>query len=95
MRGVDQWCQDEAGPYQAIPQTGEDWHLQGYPRRLPHEYAREGTAKLLALFRPATGQVRATSVLSAPNAVLHPWLKEELTQVLNPIVLREMGMGRS
>src|SRR5260221_2057889 len=92
--GVELWCQDEAGPYQAIPQPGEDWHLQGYPRRLPHEYARGGTAKLLTLFRPATGEVRAKGVLSAPNAVLHPWLKEELTQILQPILRRESEVGR-
>jgi transposase len=92
--GIELWCQDEAGPYQAIPQPGEDWHLQEYPRRLPHEYARGGTAKLLTLFRPATGQIQATGVLSAPNAVLHPWLKEELTQILKPILQREAEMGR-
>ncbi len=56
-----------AGPYQAIPQPGENWHQQGYPHRQPHEYARGGTAKLLTLFRPATGEVRATGVLSAPG----------------------------
>ncbi len=43
---------------------------------------RGGTAKLLTLFRPATGEVRAQGVLSAPNAVLHPWLKDHLSQVL-------------
>lgn len=91
--GVEVWCQDEAGPYQAIPQPGEDWHLQGYPRLLPHEYARGGTAKLLTLFRPATGKVRAKGVLTAPNAVLHPWLKEELTQILEPILRRESELG--
>ncbi len=48
----------------------------------PHEYIRGGTAKLLTLFRPATGEVRAKGVSSAPNAVLHPWLKHELLQVL-------------
>jgi len=50
--------------------------------RQPHEYVRGGTAKLLTLFRPATGEVRAKGVTSAPNALLHPWLKGELTQVL-------------
>lgn len=94
LAGVELWCQDEAGPYQAIPQHGEDWHMQGYSRQLPHEYARGGTAKLLTLFRPATGQVRATGVLAAPNAVLHPWLKEELTQIVKPILQREAEMGR-
>lgn len=94
LAGVQLWCQDEAGPYQAIPQPGEDWHLQGYPRLLPHEYARGGTAKLLTLFRPATGEVRAKGVLTAPNAVLHPWLKEELTQILKPILKQEAELGR-
>ena len=51
----------------------------------PHEYARGGTAKLLTLFRPATGEVRATGVLSAPNAVLHPWLQEELQAILDAL----------
>ena len=36
----------------------------------------------LTLFRPATGEVRAKGVASAPNAVLHPWLKHELLQLL-------------
>ncbi len=54
------------------------------PRPLgqPHEYIRGGTAKLLTLFRPATGQVRAKGVTNAPNLVLHPWLQKELLQVL-------------
>jgi transposase len=83
--GVELWNEDEAGPYQAIPQPGEDWHPEGKPRLLPHEYQRGGTAKLLTLFRPATGLVRAKGVLSAPNAVLHPWLKEPGLQELAQI----------
>lgn len=43
---------------------------------------RNGTAKLLTLFRPATGEVRACGVCSSTNAILHPWLKTELKQVL-------------
>jgi hypothetical protein len=54
----------------------------GQPVRQPHEYIRGGTAKLLTLFRPATGQVRAKGVTQATNAVLHPWLQAELTAVL-------------
>jgi hypothetical protein len=80
--GVPVWCQDEAGPYQAIPQPGASWRPMGCPVHQPHEYVRGGTAKLLTLFRPATGAVRATGVTRATNAVLHPWLQEELTQVL-------------
>src|SRR5437764_525512 len=80
--GVPVWCQDEAGPYQAIPQAGVGRAPVGEPARLPHEYVRGGTAKLLTLFRPATGEVRAKGVTNAPNAVLHPWLQAELTEVL-------------
>ncbi len=50
--------------------------------RQPHEYIRGGTAKLLTLFRPATGEVRASAVRRAPNAVLHPWLQHEVLQIL-------------
>lgn len=60
----------------------------GKPHLQPHEYQRGGTAKLLTLFRPATGLVRAKGVLSAPNAVLHPWLKEQLLQALEEIEKR-------
>jgi hypothetical protein len=83
--GLELWNEDEAGPYQAIPQPGEDWHPLGKPRLLPHEYERAGTAKLLTLFRPAIGTVRAKGVLSAPNVVLHPWLKEQILQELAQI----------
>ncbi len=76
------WCQDEAGPYQAIPQAGASWAPVGKPALQPHEYIRGGTAKLLTLFRPATGEVRAKGVTHATNAVLHPWLQAELTEVL-------------
>ena len=83
--GVPLWCQDEAGPYQAIPQPGASWAPQGDPLHQPHEYVRGGTAKLLTLFRPATGEVRAKGVTSAPNAVLHPWLRDELSAILQAL----------
>jgi transposase len=80
--GIGLWCQDEAGPYQTKPYPGESWEPWGEPARQPHEYVRNGTAKLLTLFRPATGTVRAKGVTSAPNAILHPWLTEELSAIL-------------
>lgn len=80
--GIAVWCQDEAGPYQTVPYAGASWRPAGDPRRQPHEYLRHGTAKLLTLFHPATGTVRATGVTSARNAVLHPWLQTELLGVL-------------
>lgn len=76
------WCEDEAGPYQAIPQPGPSWQPEGAPAQQPHEYVRGGTAKLLTLFQPATGRVRALPVAGAPNAVLHPWLKAELAAIV-------------
>ena len=76
------WCQDEAGPYQAIPQPGPSWRPVGEPSTRPHEYVRGGTAKLLTLFRPATGELRAEPVEHATNAVLHPWLRRELEAIL-------------
>ncbi len=76
------WCQDEGGPFQAIPQPGASWQPEGKAARQPHEYIRGGTAKLLTLFRPAAGEVRALPVEQATNAVLHPWLKAELEQIL-------------
>ncbi|MGI8912349.1 MAG: transposase [Chloroflexota bacterium] len=43
---------------------------------------RDGTAKLLTLFHPATGEVHVQDVTSTTNAVLHGWLKDELTAIL-------------
>jgi hypothetical protein len=92
--GVPVWCQDEAGPYQAIPHAGAGWQPVGEPARLPHAYLRGGTAKLLTLFRPATGEVRATGVTNAPNTVLHPWLQAELTAILATLPSRDPDVAR-
>ena len=80
--GLQVWGEDEAGPYQPIPHPGESWQPTGHPARQPHEYVRGGTAKLLTLFRPATGEVRGEPVDQTPNAILHPWLKRELAAIL-------------
>ena len=65
--GIPLWCEDEAGPYQAIPQPGASWQPIGCPAHRRHEYIRGGVAKLLTLFRPATGEVRAEPVAHCPN----------------------------
>lgn len=88
--GIAVWCQDEAGPYQAIPQPGASWQPEGHPARQPHEYIRAGTAKLLTLFRPTTGAVRAKGVTQSTNAILHPWLQEALTQMLAELPMVSM-----
>lgn len=80
--GLSVWTQDEAGPFQTVPYEGHDWQPEGQPKRQPHEYVRDGTAKCLTLFHPASGQVRVHGVKEAPNRVLHAWLQQELSAIL-------------
>ena len=80
--GLEVWCEDEAGPFQTVPHPGTSWQPEGHPARQSHEYVRNGTAKVLTLFRPADGHVRVEGVTAVPNAVLHPWMKRELAAVL-------------
>ncbi len=80
--GLAVGCEDEAGPFQAVPQPGSSWRPEGDPARHPHEYVRGGTAKVLTLFRPADGRVRVEGATTCPNTVLHPWLKRELGDIL-------------
>jgi len=85
--GLSVWNQqDEAGPYQTKPYPGSSWQPEGEPERHPHEYIRNGTAKLLTLFHPATGEVRVKGVTSSANATLHPWRKEELSHILQTLL---------
>jgi DDE superfamily endonuclease len=63
----------------------------GQPVHQAHEYERGGVAKLFTLLHPGTGQVRVQGVISSSNAVLHPWLKAQLSaivQALPPVGLR-------
>jgi hypothetical protein len=80
--GLAVWVEDEAGPYQAVPQAGQGWCAEGAPACQPHEYIRGATAELLTLFHPVTGELRAKGVMSSANVVLHPWLESELEMVL-------------
>jgi transposase len=79
--GLAIWCEDEAGPFQAIPQPGVSWQPQGQPAQQPHEYVRGGTTKILTLFHPATGQVRVQPAAHGTNVVLHGWLKTALAEI--------------
>ena len=80
--GLSVWCEDEAGPFQAVPHPGVLWQPRRQPATQPHEYVRGGTTKILTLFHPASGQVRLQSAERCTNAVLHPWLRERLTAIL-------------
>jgi hypothetical protein len=83
--GLAVWNEDEAGPYQTKPYPGASWQPEGEPERQPHEYFRNGTAKLLTLFHPATGEVRVKGVRSSANLILHPRLKQELRNILQTL----------
>jgi hypothetical protein len=69
------WTPDEAGPYPTVPSPGARWQPGGYPALQPHEYRRNGTAKVLTLFHPATGRVRVKGVPRSAKGVLPPWLQ--------------------
>ncbi|MGK7899797.1 MAG: transposase [Xenococcus sp. (in: cyanobacteria)] len=81
--GLAVWTEDEAGPYGTHPYETQTWQQQGEPLKQPHEYLPNGTAKILTLFHPADGQVLLKGVESVTNKVLHPWLKEQLSQILD------------
>ncbi len=67
---------------------GNSWEQDGRGRRLPHEYRRDGTAKMLTLFHPTSGELRARGVKSCRNVVLHGWLKEELADIVAALPLQ-------
>jgi hypothetical protein len=71
---------------------GYSWKPQGEPGSHPHEYERGGTAKLLTLFHPKTGKVIVKGVTSTPNKILHPWMMESLTSVLNKILIENSNL---
>ena len=83
--GLMVWVEDEAGPYQALPQAGQGWCEAGSPACQPHEYVRGHTAKMLTLFHPLSGALRVKGVTSSANAILHPWLQGELETVLTDL----------
>lgn len=80
--GVAVWCEDEAGPYGTTPYLGQSWQPEGQPVQLPHEYFREGTAKMITLLHPKTGEVRVKGVSNTRNDTLLPWLQAELSDIL-------------
>jgi transposase len=90
---------DQAGPFQTRPYLGNSWGPEANPKRLPHEYIKDGIAKLMTLFHPATGQVQVKGVLSCTNDVLHPWMKETLTDILStwpaPVEVLETEANRT
>ena len=83
--GLAVWVEDEAGPYQTVPYPGESWQPANHPIRQPHEYIRNGTAKMLTFFHPATGQVQVKGVTQSTNAILHPWVKAQVHEILKTL----------
>lgn len=83
--GLATWVEDEAGPYQTVPCPGESWQPESQPVHQPHEYIRNGTAKMLTLFHPASGEVRVKGVTQSTNAILHPWIKAQVEDILKTL----------
>jgi hypothetical protein len=80
--GLKVWVEDEAGPYQTTSCAGESWQPEEHPVKQPHEYIRNGTAKMLTLFHPNTGEVRVKGVKKSIKAILHAWVKEQIEEIL-------------
>jgi hypothetical protein len=93
--GLVVWSEDEAGPFKTEPVAGNSWEEDGRARKLPHEYRRDGTAKMLTLFHPKSGEVRGRGVTSSPNVVLHSWLTEELGAILEALPPKPVLEGRA
>jgi hypothetical protein len=83
--GLAVWVEDEAGPYQTTPYAGESWQVEAHPVHQPHEYIRPGTAKMLTFFHPSTGEVRVKGVTQSTNAILHPWVKEQIAAIVRTL----------
>jgi hypothetical protein len=58
---------------------------KGSPNDNSMKYGLNGNAKILTLFHPLTGKVCIKGVTSSTNVVLHPWLKEELSAILDTL----------
>lgn len=80
--GLPVWVEDEAGPYRTEPYQGSSWQPEEHPAHQSHEYHPNGIVKMLTLFHPKTGELRVKGIRSCTNAVLHPWLKKELSEIL-------------
>ena len=83
--GLAVWVEDEAGSYQTLPYAGASWQPESQPEHQPHEYMRNGTAKMLTLFHPASGAVRVKGVTQSTNAILHPWIKQQVEDILKTL----------
>lgn len=96
--GIAVWCEDEAGPYGTVPYPGQSWQPEGQPAQLPHEYFREGTAKMITLLHPKTGEVRVKGVTNTRNETLLPWLQTQLSDILSkmpqPISIKDPQSNR-
>lgn len=91
--GLPVWVEDEAGPYRTQPYPGTNWQPEGQPVHQAHEYKPNGTAKMFTLFHPKTGTLRVKGTLSSANAVLHPWLKTELADILAQLPELDQELG--
>src|SRR5262249_11407976 len=82
-----------AGPVTTMTCARIGWQAETKARPLAHEYRRNGTAKLMTLFCPVTGEVRVQGTRSCTNAVLHPWMHEECLAMLAALPAEEATLA--
>lgn len=83
--GLYVYCADQAGPFQTIAYPANQWSPECNPTRISHEYQRTGTAKLMTIFHPKSGRVRVKGTYRCRNEDLHPWMKEQLSDILRKL----------
>jgi hypothetical protein len=76
------WCEEEAGPLQAVPQAGRRGQPEGPPATQPQAWIRGGTTQRMTLFALATGTLDLPPAASVTNTVLHRGLNKELDSQL-------------
>jgi hypothetical protein len=86
--GIWVWGVDQAGPLQSMPYPGSRWEPHTGQTGMPASPALEEWQSQadMSLLHPSTGEVRVKGVHnSCTNAVLHPWLKEHLRDILKTL----------
>ena len=89
--GLAVWVEDEAGPYQTTPYCRRKaGSRKVIPVHQPHEYIRNGTAKMVTLISSGHWGGAVQGVTQSTNAILHPWIKEQIGEILKDLA-RETG----
>ena len=100
--GIAVYTEDEAGVFQTVPTPGSSWQIERQPQQQPHEYIRNGTAKLLTLFHQADNflvneqsLVNPISYTALNEAVFcKPWVKNYQVTPLGRELFQNVILGQ-